>query len=190
MGEIFPPHNGSQRPGIDPIEAVLWNCGGCLSNLLYACWRLSFLLANWHLDLVTGILSKKSFQALQLYIQISLSSGVIFRDKLRTLIWFLNYIRWYETTSLKVFSRLRLYYERCSFLNQWWKTKSKSSVCSSRSIKCKQSNDTKQVETKSSWKDKPENKPIATTHLVLCREIYSGFRQLIFGWLILQFPQS
>ena len=44
------------------------------------------------------------------------------------------------------FSRLRLYYERCSFLNQWWKTKSKSSVCSSLSIKCKQSNDTKQLE--------------------------------------------
>ena len=160
MGEIFPPHNGSQWPGIDPIEAVLWNCGGCLSNLLYACWRLSFLLANWHLDLVTGILSKKSFQALQLYIQISLSSGVIFWDKLRTLIWFLNYIRWYETTSLKVFSRLRLYYERCSFLNQWWKTKSKSSVCSSLSIKCKQSNDTKTAGDKIFMEGQPRNKPI------------------------------
>ena len=58
------------------------------------------------------------------------------------------------------FSRLRLYYERCSFLNQWWKTKSKSSVCSSLSIKCKQSNDTKQLETKSSWKDNPETNPL------------------------------
>ena len=172
MGEFFPLHNGSQRPGIDQIEAALWNCGGCFSNLLYACWRLSFLLANWHLDLVTGILSKKSFQALQLYIQISLSSGVIFRDKLRTLIWFLNYIRWYETTSLKVFSRLRLYYERCSFLNQWWKTKSKSSVCSSLSIKCKQSNDTKQLETKSSWKDKPETNPLPR-RIWYCAEKYT-----------------
>ena len=139
---------------------------------------------------VTGILSKKSFQALQLYIQISLSSGVIFWDKLRTLIWFLNYIRWYETTSLKVFSRLRLYYERCSFLNQWWKTKSKSSVCSSLSIKCKQSNDTKQLETKSSWKDKPETNPLPR-HIWYCAEKYTVvLRQLIFGWLILQFPQS
>ena len=58
------------------------------------------------------------------------------------------------------FSRLRLYYERCSFLNQWWKTKSKSSVCSSLSIKCKQSNDTKQLEEKFSWKDNPETNPL------------------------------
>ena len=123
---------------------------------------------------VTGILSKKLFEALQLYIQINLSSGVIFRDKLRTLIWFLNYIRWYHIWKNKSesFSSLRLSYERCSFVNQWWAAKSKSSVCSSLSIKCKQSNDTKQLETKSSWKDKPETNPLPR-RIWYCAEKYT-----------------
>ena len=79
---------------------ILW--GLPLKSLI--CLLKTFIfICKLTLGSVTGILSKKSFQALQLYIRISLSSGVIFRDKLRTLIWFLNYIRWYETTSLKVF---------------------------------------------------------------------------------------
>ena len=87
------------------------------------------------------------------------------------------------------FSRLQLYYERCSSLNQWWKTKSKSSVCSSHSIKCKQSNDTKRLE-KIFMEEQPRNKPIVMTHLVLCRVLCSVLWHLIFGLIVLQFPQS